>query len=97
MRSRFSDERVYAYILKRITRMLDAEYDEIEEAFADISPQLGEQYLQLLFQAMEIYREIKVAIQERSGVLAESFGDVFPAIQALVEKIIHLTRKAQTY
>jgi hypothetical protein len=26
----------------------------------------------------------------------ESFGDVMPAIQALMEKIIHLTRKAQT-
>ena len=44
---------------------------------------------------MEIYREIKTAIPDRHGVLAESFGDVFPAIQALMNKILHLTRKAQ--
>jgi hypothetical protein len=43
---------------------------------------------------MEIYREIKAAIRER-GMLAESFGDVFPAIQALMDKILHLTKKAQ--
>lgn len=36
-----------------------------------------------------------MAIRERSDLFAESFGDVLPAIQALVEKIIYLTRKAQ--
>lgn len=90
-----SDERVYSYIIKQTTRLLAAEYDEIEETFEDIRPQLGEQYFQLLSQAIEIYREIKVAIRDRSEMFAESFGDVLPAIQALVEKIIYLTRKAQ--
>lgn len=90
-----SDERIHAYFVRQIARLLDAEYDEIEEAFSDIRPQLGEQYLQLLSQAIEIYREIKTAIRERSEVFAESFGDVSPAIQALMEKIIHLAKKAQ--
>lgn len=91
-----SNEQVYGYIFKRLTRLLDTKYDEIEEAFSDIKPQLENHYLQLLFQSIEIYREIKVAIRDRSGVFAESFGDVLPAIQALMEKIIHLIRKAQT-
>lgn len=91
-----SNEQVYGYIFRRLTRLLDTKYDAIEEAFSDIKPQLEEHYLQLLFQSIEIYREIKVAIRDRSGVFAESFGDVLPAIQALMEKIIHLIRKAQT-
>ena len=90
-----SDDRINGYLLRRLTRLLDSEYDEIEETFADIRPQLEHHYLTLLAQALEIYREIKLALRERRGVLAESFGDVFPAIQALMEKIIALTRKAQ--
>lgn len=90
-----SDERIHSYLIKRITRLLDSEYDEIEQTFSDIKPQLGEQCSHLLSQAIEIYREIKIAIHERSEVFAESFGDVFPAIQALMEKIVYLTRKAQ--
>ncbi len=91
-----SDDRIHTHIFKRLTRLLDAEYDEIEEVFSDMKPQLGDYYLQLLSQAVDIYREIKAAIRDRSGMLAESFGDVLPAIQALMEKIILLTRKAQT-
>ncbi|PIE34065.1 hypothetical protein CSA56_09115 [candidate division KSB3 bacterium] len=91
-----SDERVYAYLIKRIARLLDSEYDEIEERFSDVKPHLGEYYLQLLSQAVEIYREINMAIHDRHGAFSESFGDVLPAIQALMEKIILLTRKAQT-
>jgi len=90
-----SDERIFAYFTKRITRLLDAEYDEIEAVFAEIKAQLGDYYLQLSLQAMEIYREIKIAIHDKDGVFAESFGDVRPAIQALMDKILHLTRKAQ--
>ncbi|MDY0095865.1 MAG: hypothetical protein RBT80_24480 [Candidatus Vecturithrix sp.] len=90
-----SDERIQAYIVRRTTRLLDSGYDEIEETFSDMKPQLGQQYFHLLSQAIDIYREIKMAIHERSEVFAESFGDVFPAIQTLVEKIIYLTRKAQ--
>ncbi len=90
-----SDERIYSSLVRRIARLLDAEYDEIEEMFAELRSQLREQYLQSLSQTIEIYREIKITISERSEVFAESFGDVFPAIQALMEKIIHLTRKAQ--
>jgi hypothetical protein len=90
-----SDERILSYFTKQITRLLDAEYDEIEEIFSDLKSQLGKEYLQLLAQAMDIYREIKVAIRDRDGVFAESFGDIFPAIQALMEKILHLTKKAQ--
>ena len=90
-----SDERIHTVLIKRITRLLDAGYDEIEEAFSEMRPQLDKQYCELLSQAIEIYREIQVAIRERSGVFVESFGDVLPAIQALVEKIIYLTRKAQ--
>ncbi len=90
-----SDERIYSSLVRRIARLLDAEYDEIEEMFAELRSQLREQYLQSLSQTIEIYREIKITINERSEVFAESFGDVFPAIQALMEKIIHLTRKAQ--
>jgi hypothetical protein len=89
------DARIVSYFTKRITRLLDSEYDEIEAIFADIKSQLGQQYLQLLSQAMEIYREIKTAIRDRDGMFAESFSDVFPAIQALMDKILHLTRKAQ--
>jgi len=91
-----SDERVYMLVKRRFTRMLDSEYDEVEEAFGDVKPLVGGQYLQLLAQALEIYREIRVSVQDRSGLFRESFGDVMPAIQALMEKIIHLTRKAQT-
>ncbi len=91
-----SDERVYASVVRRLTRLLDSEYDEIEEEFSDAKSHLGEYYLQLLSQAVEIYREIKIAIRDRHGVFVESFGDVLPAIQALLEKIILLTRKAQT-
>lgn len=90
-----SDERIKTFIVKRATRLLDSEYDAIEETFSDVKPQLGQHYLQLLSQAIDIYREIKMAIRERSDLFAESFGDVLPAIQALVEKIIYLTRKAQ--
>jgi len=90
-----SDDRINGYLLRRLTRLLDSEYDEIEETFSDIRPQLEHHYLTLLAQALEIYREIKLALRERRGVLAESFGHVFPAIQALMEKIIALTRKAQ--
>lgn len=90
-----SNESIQAYLVKRTTRLLDSGYDEIEETFAEMKPQLGQQYLHLLSQAIEIYREIKMAIRERSDVFAESFGDVFPAIQTLVEKIVYLTRKAQ--
>lgn len=90
----FSDARVASFLTKRITKLLDSEYDELENVFAEIKPQLGSQYAQLLTQAMEIYREIKAAIRER-GTLAESFGDVFPAIQVLMDKILHLTKKAQ--
>ena len=72
-----SNEQVYGYIFRRLTRLLDTKYDEIEEAFSDIKPQLEEHYLQLLFQSVEIYREIKVAIRDRSGVFAESFGMSF--------------------
>jgi hypothetical protein len=89
------DDRIVSYFTKRITRLLDSEYDAIEAFFADIKSQLGQQYLQLLSQAMEIYREIKTAIRDRDGMFAESFSDVFPAIQALMDKILHLTRKAQ--
>ena len=90
------DERVYMLVKKRFTRILDSEYDAVEEAFAEVKSMVGGQYLQLLVQAIEIYREIKAAVQDRSGLFRESFGDVIPAIQALMEKIIHLTRKAQT-
>ncbi len=90
-----ADERIHSFLIKRIARVLDSKYDEMEETFSGVKPQLGEQYLQLLAQAMEIYREIKIAVRERSEMFAESFGDVFPAIQALMEKIIYLTRKAQ--
>jgi len=90
-----SDSRIFSYFTKRITRLLDSKYDEIEEIFTDIKSQLEQQYLQLLSQTMEIYREIKVAIRDKDGVFAESFSDVFPAIQALMDKILHLTRKAQ--
>lgn len=90
-----SDERVSAYLFKRVSRMLDSQYDEIEAAYSDMKPLLSEQYLRLLSQALEIYREIKIAIHERSDVYAESFTDVLPAIQALMEKIVYLTRKAQ--
>ena len=92
----FSDERISLLVKKRFTRLLDSEYDAVEEAFAEIKPLVGGTYLQLLLQAIEIYREIKAAVQDRSGMFRESFGDVMPAIQALMEKIIHLTRKAQT-
>lgn len=91
-----SDERVYTLVKKRFTRLLDSEYDAVEEAFNDIKSQIGGHYLQLLSQAIEIYREIRAAIQDRSGMFRESFGDVMPAIEALMEKIILLTRKAQT-
>jgi uncharacterized protein YoxC len=92
----FSDERILAYVTRRIARVLDSQYDEIEEMFSDIKPHLGSQYVQLLSQAMNIYREIKMAIRDRDGVLAaESLRDVSPAIQALMDKILHLTRKAQ--
>ncbi len=91
-----SDERVHLLVKRRFTRLLDSEYDAVEEAFADVKPQVGGHYLQLLSQALEIYREIRAAIQDRSGMLRESFGDVMPAIEALMEKIILLTRKAQT-
>ncbi|GAK60333.1 hypothetical protein U27_00224 [Candidatus Vecturithrix granuli] len=90
-----SDERVQTYVVKRTTRLLDSSYDEIEETFTEMKPQLGQHYLHLLSQAIDIYREIKTAIRERSEAFAESFGDVLPAIQSLVEKIIYLTRKAQ--
>lgn len=89
------DDRIISYVTKRITRLLDSEYDEIEAVFADIKSQLGQQYLQLLLQAMEIYREIKTAIRDKDGMFVESFSDVFPALQALMDKILHLTRKAQ--
>lgn len=90
-----SDERISSYFTKQVSRILDSEYDDIEEMFADIKSQLSPQYLQLLTQAMDIYREIKIAIRDRDGIFAESFGDVFPAIQALMDKILQLTRKAQ--
>lgn len=90
-----SDERILAYFTKRMTRLLAAEYDEIEEVFTECKAHLGKQYFQLLAQAMDIYREIKMAIREKDGVFAESFGDVLPALQALMDKILHLTRKAQ--
>lgn len=90
-----SDPRISAVLARQVTKLLDSEYDDIEVVFADIRPQLGPQYSQLLSQTMEIYREIKAAIRERSGIMAESFGEVFPALQALMEKILHLTRKAQ--
>lgn len=90
----FGDTRVSSFFTKRITKLLDSEYDELETVFGEIRPQLGQQYSHLLSQAMEIYREIKAAIRER-GMLAESFGDVFPAIQVLMDKILHLTKKAQ--
>ncbi|MBD3308298.1 hypothetical protein GF339_17810 [candidate division KSB3 bacterium] len=90
-----SDTRISSFFLKRLTRLLDSEYDEIEEMFTEIRPQLGDQYLHLLSQAIEIYREIRLAIRDRRGAFTESFGDVLPAIQALMEKIVHLTRKAQ--
>lgn len=91
-----SDERIYSFFLKQITKLLDSEYDEIEESFSGVRSQLGDQYFQLLSQTIEIYREIKLAIRDRHGVFVESFGDVLPAIQTLMDKIIHLTRKAQT-
>jgi hypothetical protein len=90
-----SDARVTAFLTKRIARLLDSDYDDLEVVFAEIKPQLSSNYTQLLTQAMEIYREIKLAIRDKAGMLAESFGDVFPAIQALMEKILHLTKKAQ--
>lgn len=90
-----SDERILAYFTKRVARLLAAEYDEIEEVFTECKAHLGKQYFQLLAQAMDIYREIKMAIREKDGVFAESFGDVLPALQALMDKILHLTRKAQ--
>lgn len=90
-----SDERVSSYFTRRITRLLDSEYDDIEEIFSDIKSQLDSQYSQILSQAMEIYREIKVAIRDKNGIFVESFGDVFPAIQALMDKIFQLARKAQ--
>jgi hypothetical protein len=89
-----SDTRVAAVMTKRLTKLLDSEYDELEQVFGEIKPQLGSHYAQLLAQAMDIYREIKAAIRER-GLLAESFSDVFPAIQVLMDKILHLTKKAQ--
>jgi hypothetical protein len=90
-----SDDRVSSYFTKQVSKILDSEYDDIEEVFADIKSQLSPQYVQLLTQGMEIYREIKVAIRDRNGIFAESFGDVFPAIQALMDKILQLARKAQ--
>jgi hypothetical protein len=90
-----SDERISSYFTKQVSKILDSEYDDIEEMFADVKSQLSSQYLQLLTQGMEIYREIKIAIRDRDGIFAESFGDVFPAIQALMDKILQLTRKAQ--
>jgi hypothetical protein len=90
-----SDGRVVSYCTKQITKLLDSKYDEIETISADLKSQLDKQYWQLLSQAMDIYREIKVAIHERDGIVVESFDDVFPAIQALMEKILHLTKKAQ--
>lgn len=91
----FSDTRISTFVTRRITRLLDSQYDEIEEIFSDIRPQLGSNYAPLLSQAIEIYREIKIAIREKTGMVVESFGEVFPAIQALMDKILHLTRKAQ--
>ncbi|PID57026.1 hypothetical protein CSB45_08870 [candidate division KSB3 bacterium] len=91
-----SDERVLMLVKKRFTRLLDSEFDAVEEAYSDVKALVGGNYLQLLAQAIEIYREIKAAVQDRSGMFHESFGDVIPAIQSLMEKIILLTRKAQT-
>ncbi len=90
----FGDTRVSSFFTKRITKLLDSEYDELETVFGEIRPQLGRQYSQLLLQAMEVYRELKAGIRER-GMLAESFGDVFPAIQVLMDKILHLAKKPQ--
>lgn len=90
-----TDARVSGMLYKRLTRLLDTEYDEIEGAFSETKPSLEPRYVQMLSQAVEIYREIKAAIRDRSAVLTESFGDVLPAIQSLMEKIILLTRKAQ--
>ncbi len=90
-----TDARVSGMLYKRLTRLLDTEYDEIESAFSETKPSLEPRYAQILSQAVEIYREIKAAIRDRSAVLTESFGDVLPAIQSLMEKIILLTRKAQ--
>lgn len=90
-----TDARVSGMLYKRLTRLLDTEYDEIESAFSETKPSLEPRYAQMLSQAVEIYREIKAAIRDRSAVLTESFGDVLPAIQSLMEKIILLTRKAQ--
>lgn len=90
-----TDVRVSGMLYKRLTRLLDTEYDEIEGAFSETKPGLEPRYAQMLSQAVEIYREIKAAIRDRSAALTESFGDVLPAIQSLMEKIILLTRKAQ--
>ena len=90
-----TDTRVSGMLYKRLTRLLDTEYDEIEGAFSETKPSLEPRYAQMLSQAVEIYREIKAAIRDRSAVLTESFGDVLPAIQSLMEKIMLLTRKAQ--
>ncbi len=90
-----SDARVAAALSRKLTRLLDTQYDAIEEVFSDARTQMDHQYARVLSQSMDIYREIKVAILDRSGLFIESFGDVLPAIQALMEKIVLLTRKAQ--
>ena len=90
-----SDARVASALSRKLTRLLDTTYDEIEEVFSDARAQMDPPYARVLSQALDIYREIKAAILDRSGMFAESFGDVLPAIQALMEKIALLTRKAQ--
>jgi len=90
-----SDARVASALSRKLTRLLDTQYDEIEEVFLDARSQMDPHYARVLSQALDIYREIKSAILDRHGVFVESFGDVLPAIQALMEKIALLTRKAQ--
>lgn len=90
-----SDARVASALSRKLTRLLDTKYDEIEEICFDAKAQMDAHYARVLSQALDIYREIKTAIFDRSGLFAESFGDVLPAIQALMEKIVLLTRKAQ--
>ena len=90
-----SDARVASALSRKLMRLFDTQYDAIEEVFSDARMQMDSQYARVLSQALDIYREIKAAILDRNGMFAESFGDVLPAIQALMEKIALLTRKAQ--